>query len=157
MILKIARREVITARPDDSVKDVVGQMDYYNVGCVVIVEREKPVGIVTDRDLSLRILGTKTNGIHPKEMKISDVMTRRVQTVREDEGFDDAVERMVSAKVRRLPVVDRQGRLRGMISLDDIVDSIAADMTAIENLLKDQAEGPKRRSRTPVRSVALKK
>jgi CBS domain-containing protein len=144
MILSYASREVITARADDSVRDVVGLMEYYNVGCVVVVFHERPVGIVTDRDLALRALGTWKDG-PPSEARISEFMTRPVQTIREDEGFDKALEVMRTWGVRRLPVVDRQGRLRGLVTLDDIFHELCRDMDAVSQIVRRQHRLPLRR------------
>jgi CBS domain-containing protein len=140
MILEYARREVITARADDTAEDVVGLMDYYHVGAVVVVHRGRPVGIVTDRDLALCLLERRgeTEG-DPRTRKVGDFMTRRVVTIPEDKGFDQAIELMRQAQVRRLPVVDRQGRLRGIVSLDDLLDDICRDMLSIGRLLRAQA------------------
>jgi CBS domain-containing protein len=126
VILNYARRQVITAEPDDRIRDLAGLMDYYNVGCVVIVEGSRPIGIVTDRDLALRILTAR------------DVMTPDPQTIHEDEGFDRALELMRGENVRRLPVVDRHGKLRGIVSLDDIIEEVGVDMRAISVILKHQ-------------------
>jgi CBS domain-containing protein len=140
MILEYARREVITAHADDTAQDVAGLMDYYKVGAVVIVHGAQPVGIVTDRDLALCLLerGAATEG-DPRTRKVGDFMTRRLATISEDKGFDEAVELMRQEQVRRLPVVDRQGRLRGIVSLDDLLDDICKDMLSIGRLLRAQA------------------
>jgi len=150
MILEYARREVITAHADDTAQDVAGLMDYYHVGAVVVVHRGKPVGIVTDRDLALCLLerGAATEG-DPRTRKVGDFMTRRVVTIPEDKGFDQAVELMRQAQVRRLPVVDRLGRLRGIVSLDDLLDDICKDMLSIGRLLRAQARPAPTREAAP--------
>ena len=138
MILSYARRQVITADLDDRIRDLAGLMDYYNVGCIVIVEAGRPVGIVTDRDLALRILMDRDAAAELERLTARDVMTPDPQTIHEDEGFDRALELMRGENVRRLPVVDRHGKLRGIVSLDDIVEEIGIDMRAISVLLKHQ-------------------
>ena len=138
MILNYARRQVITADPDDRIRDLAGQMDYYNVGCVVVAEGSRPVGIVTDRDLALRVLTDRDAASDLERLTARDVMTPAPQTIHEEEGFDRALELMRGENVRRLPVVDRHGRLRGIVSLDDIIEEIGVDMRAISVLLKHQ-------------------
>jgi predicted transcriptional regulator len=98
------------------------------------------VGIVTDRDLALGLLerGAAPEG-DPRTRKVGDFMTRRLVTITEDKGFDQAIELMRQAQIRRLPIVDRQGRLRGIVSLDDLLDDICRDMLAIGRLLRAQA------------------
>ena len=73
-------------------------------------------------------------------------MSRPPKTIREDEGFDQAVELMRSFGVRRLPIVDRKGKLRGLVTLDDIVEEIHKDVNAIADLLRRQRRQPKRAS-----------
>jgi CBS domain-containing protein len=138
VILSYARREVITADPDDRVPDLAGLMDYYNVGCVVVVQAGRPVGILTDRDLALRVLTDRTARADFRDLRAAQVMTRDPRTIHEDEGFDRALELMRGENVRRLPVVDRHGKLRGIVSLDDLLEQIGADMKTITVLLKHQ-------------------
>jgi CBS domain-containing protein len=138
VILNYARRQVITAEPDDRIRDLAGLMDYYNVGCVVIVEGSRPIGIVTDRDLALRILTDRDAASDLERLTARDVMTPDPQTIHEDEGFDRALELMRGENVRRLPVVDRHGKLRGIVSLDDIIEEVGVDMRAISVILKHQ-------------------
>lgn len=144
MILSIARREVITAHVDDGIQDVVARMQYYNVGCVVVIQNEKPTGIVTDRDLVVRVLGAKGNGQDASDLKVGDVMTRAPQTIREDEAFDKAVAVMRSAGVRRLPVVDNRGKLRGLVTLDDVVETLCRNMGTVAGVIERQQKAPKR-------------
>jgi len=138
MILDKSRREVITVRPDDSVRDAIGQMTHYNVGCVVVVSNGRPVGILTDRDLAVRALGSVINGEDVTEMPVSQFMTKKPQTIREEEGFDRAIETMQSTGVRRLPVVDRDGKLRGLVSLDDIIGTLGENLRRTSGLLRHQ-------------------
>jgi CBS domain-containing protein len=138
VILSYARREVVTAEPDERVADLAGLMDYYQVGCVVIVDGGRPVGIVTDRDLALRVLLERRGDAAARDFRAADVMTTHPRTIHEDEGFDRALELMRSENVRRLPVVDRHGKLRGIVSLDDLLEQISADMRSISILLKHQ-------------------
>lgn len=145
MILKIARRDVVTARPEDSVRDVAGLMEYYRVGCVVIARGERPVGIVTDRDLAIRLLAGKGNGLDAGTLAVQSVMTARPQTVREAEGLDKAVGLMRMARCRRLPVVDARGKLRGLLSMDDVVEAVGRSMIGVVSALRRQQKPPRRR------------
>jgi CBS domain-containing protein len=110
-------REVVTAGPKDSLAKVAKLMEQHNVGTVVVAEQDRPVGIVTDRDLALAVCG---RGVSPEE-HIQKVMTCPVSTMRHNEGIYKATQHMMELAVRRLPVVDEVGRLVGLVSLDDLL------------------------------------
>ena len=154
MILKIARRDVVTAGPEDSVRDVAGLMEYYRIGCVVIVRGERPVGIVTDRDLAIRLLAGKGNGLDAGTVPVRNVMTARPQTVREAEGLDKAVGLMRMIRCRRLPVVDVRGKLRGLLSMDDVVEAVGRTMIGVVSALRRQQKPPRRRAAPAAKAAA---
>lgn len=141
MILNIARRKVVTVRPEDSVRNIAGRMEYYNIGSVIVVKDGRPVGIVTDRDLALRALGAKADD---KELTAADVMTPNPQTIREEDGFEKALEVMRARGIRRLPVVDRKKRLTGLVTMDDIVETLGRNMKAVGAALDRQNQRPRR-------------
>jgi len=97
-----------------------------HVGDLVVVERQGgrqiPVGMLTDRDLVIEILA---ENVDPKSVRVGDVMTADVVTVRESNGLDFALREMEERGLRRLPVVDGEGALIGIVSVDDVVDHIA--------------------------------
>jgi CBS domain-containing protein len=110
-------KKAVTARPMDSLARAARLMDENNAGAIVVVDQDRPVGIVTDRDLarSVCILGTSP------EAHVQGVMTCPVTTIRQDEGVYNATQQMMELAVRRLPVVDEQGQLVGLVSLDDLL------------------------------------
>jgi CBS domain-containing protein len=114
---KMLTRKAITAGPSETLGEVVRLMDKKNVGAVVITEENRPVGIVTDRDLAL---ATCLRGMSPK-VSIQEIMTCPVTTISQDEGIFTATQQMMDHAVRRLPVVDNAGRLVGLVSLDDLL------------------------------------
>ena len=130
MILNVATRKLITARPEDSVRNVAGQMEYYNVGAVVVVKGDRPVGLITDRDLALRVVGAKKNE-DDDELTAADVMTPRPQVIREEDGFEKALEMMRSLGIRRLPVVDRKKRLTALVTMDDVLEALSRNLGAL--------------------------
>jgi CBS domain-containing protein len=118
-VSKLCCREVQTARPGDLVRDVAANMQQHRVGTVVVVNaRRQPVGIVTDRDLALRIIAANRL---PSATRIEDVMTVDPQLVQDDATAEGALDLMRRHGVQRLPVVDIAGRLVGIISLRDLV------------------------------------
>jgi signal-transduction protein with cAMP-binding, CBS, and nucleotidyltransferase domain len=110
-------REVVTAGPKESLAKVARLMEQHNVGTVVVAEQDRPVGIVTDRDLALAVCA---RGISPEE-RVQNVMTCPVSTMKHDEGVYKATQHMMEQGVRRLPVVNEVGRLVGLVSLDDLL------------------------------------
>jgi CBS domain-containing protein len=92
-------------------------MDELNVGVIPVCEGEKLVGMVTDRDIVVRGIAQSRD---PKSTRLADVMSASVRTAREDEDVDEVLSEMARAQIRRLPVVDQQQRLVGIISIGDI-------------------------------------
>lgn len=89
-----------------------------DVGIVPVVEEnQKLVGVVTDRDLCL---GVVAEGKHPREVKIADCMSEELITCKPEDNVQKAQELMQEYQVRRIPVVDNQGRIVGMIAQADI-------------------------------------
>lgn len=105
-------------RPEGSAKDAIKIMSELNCGVVPVVnENNEPVGIVTDRDVALYIVMNERN---PEKTKLQDFMTRDVITIQADEDVDNAITKMKEYKVRRLPVVDDNNHIIGILSLGDI-------------------------------------
>jgi CBS domain-containing protein len=117
-------RKVVTAQPQDSLAAVARRMQEHNVGAVVIAERQRPVGIVTDRDLALELGARGT----PPECPVVKVMSTPVEIVSLGEGVFDVAELMKEYKVRRLPVVDEDGILVGLVTLDDLLHLLAREL-----------------------------
>ncbi|MFC7214353.1 CBS domain-containing protein [Saliphagus sp. GCM10025334] len=131
----LARSDVVTASPDSSIRDVASMMDEEMVGSVVITEGDEPVGIVTDRDLALAVL---VDGDDPESTTAEDVMSGTVHTIGVDAGFYDATERMNERNVRRLPVVDDDGSLVGIITLDDLSELLADEQSELVGVIREQ-------------------
>jgi CBS domain-containing protein len=114
---RIGTQHVVTVARDARVNDIATLMKERSLGSVVVVEEGKPVGIVTDRDLVLRVLCT---GREVKHLVAADIMSAPVKTVPEDAQPLKAAAAMREAQVRRLPIVDTHGRLVGILTLDDL-------------------------------------
>lgn len=110
-------RSPVSASPDDSLATVACLMEKENVGAVVIVAGRRPVGIVTDRDLAMAVCADR----HSPDEHVNKVMTCPVETLAWDEGLFNATQRMMDLGVRRLPVVNRDTELIGVLSLDDLL------------------------------------
>lgn len=130
---KICQREVDLAGRDETVQAAAQRMANRNVGSLLVLDADRrPIGIVTDRDLALRVVG---QGRLAATTTVSEVMTPEPETVREDVPIERALARMRAASLRRLPVVDGEGRLAGVVTLDDVVELLAEEFGEIRRLL----------------------
>lgn len=113
---KLLIRDVRTVAPGDSVLDAAKIMADSNIGSVVVVEMQRPVGLFTERDLVQRVIA---KGLEPKATKVSQVMTSRPVTVESTEPLDKVFERLAEGKFRHLPVTEG-GKVVGIVSLTDL-------------------------------------
>ena len=131
-------RKAITAEPHESLSVAARLMAQENVGAIVVVERDRPVGILTDRDLALAVC---LHGADPSET-IQSRMTCPVDTIRDDEGVYNATQKMMELAVRRLPVVDDIGRLVGIVSLDDLLSLLSRELRNIAEGVRAEVTVP---------------
>lgn len=111
----VMTQDVISVAPQDTVVDAANIMKNLNVGVVPVVEGNKPIGIITDRDIVLRNTAANDN----TSTKVVNVMSKDVVTVSPSTDVHQAAKLMEQHQIRRLPVVDN-GKLVGMISLGDL-------------------------------------
>ncbi|RME09464.1 MAG: CBS domain-containing protein [Aquificota bacterium] len=132
-----ARKEVITLRPDNMVYDAVRLMKEKNVGSVVIVDEDnKPVGIITDRDVVIRVV---YDGLDVKNTPLERVMTRGLSVLDEDMGLFEALRFMKDEGVRRYPVVNSEGKLTGFFSLDDVLFLLGKELAAVADIIAKES------------------
>jgi CBS domain-containing protein len=116
--------------PETPLKEVARLMEDSDCGSVPIVQDMKtfkPVGIVTDRDIVIRTLA---RGLNPLEMKAMDCMTEKIITIDKDFGIHDCERLMIENQIRRVVVVDEDGRCVGMVSQADIATKAPDSETA---------------------------
>jgi CBS domain-containing protein len=113
--------------PDASIGELVRAMRDEDIGAIPIGQNDRLVGMVTDRDIALRGFA---DGLDAQSLTARDVMTDRVIYCRADEDIEDAVRIMEDQGVRRLPVIDENKRMVGMLSLGDIADCGSRDLSA---------------------------
>jgi CBS domain-containing protein len=123
-VAEVMTRDVRTMTPNDSVVDAARCMDELNVGVIPVCDGDRLVGVVTDRDIVVR--GVAQQG-EVGRMMLADVMSAHVRCAREDDDIEKALSEMADAQVRRLPVVDGEQRLVGIVSLGDIAAKDPAD------------------------------
>jgi CBS domain-containing protein len=132
----IFTRNVVTAGPEETLAAVALQMQEHNVGTVVVVESQRPVGIITDRDLALA-LGAR--GVSP-QAAVQNVMTRHVLAIPEDTSIYTATQFMREREVRRLPIVDREDRLVGIVTLDDLLRFLGRELYNLTEGIKHETK-----------------
>lgn len=136
-IESVARTGVMTAHRDQSAGNLATVMKEEDVGSVIIEDDDRPVGIVTDRDLVVEVLETRSD---PSEVTAADIMTATPVTVDLDEGIFSAIGVMHEHSVRRLPVVDSDGRIAGIVTLDDLVVMLTDELDDLAGVI--EAESP---------------
>jgi CBS domain-containing protein len=107
------------------------------VGSVVIEEEGRPVGIVTDRDLAMAVLEPRAD---PTEVTAEEIMTEEPTVARHDEGVFEVTKRMFDAHVRRMPLVDDEGAVVGIITLDDFLVLFTDELNGLAGVV--EAESP---------------
>ncbi|MGO9007577.1 MAG: CBS domain-containing protein [Beijerinckiaceae bacterium] len=128
---QVMHKGVEWVSPDTPVRKLAKMMKEFDIGAVPIGEGDKLVGMVTDRDLCLRALA---DGKDIESMTARDVMTAGIIWCRDDEDVEEAADLMERKKVRRLPVIDENKRMVGMLSLGDV--SHAAGLKTAGELTK---------------------
>ncbi|MDN7024634.1 CBS domain-containing protein [Methanoculleus sp. FWC-SCC1] len=131
------REEVVVVSSETTATDMARVMESRNVDSVIIVSGEnKPLGIVTDRDLAVRIVA---RGEDPGTVRARDIMSGDLVTFSEGTGIYQAIEQMTRRGIRRMPITGRDGRLVGIITLDDIIRLIGEEMSKIAGNIEKQS------------------
>ena len=112
--------------PDASVRDLATAMREQDIGAIPIGENDRLIGMVTDRDIAMRAVA---NGKEISHLKARDVMTEGIVWCRDSDDVNHAISLMQSKQIRRLPVIDKNKRMVGMLSLGD-VSHTATERTA---------------------------
>ena len=117
------RRSGVAIGPYRTAREAAEIMEQAGVGAIVVVEEDRPIGIITDRDLVRRVLATGQGS----DVRVDSVMSSPVVTIDADADLHDAFARFRTHGLRRL-VVERDGRFTGMITVDDLLVDVAADL-----------------------------
>ncbi|MFM8769451.1 MAG: CBS domain-containing protein [Rubrivivax sp.] len=132
----LCTRHVVVAPPSLSVDEASRLMRERHVGCLVVVEQgdggRLPTGILTDRDIVLAVVAKDADA---KTLRVGDVMTATVASVRETDTLYDVLSTMRSRGVRRLPVTGAHGTLAGILTLDDVLNALAGQLQALGSVV----------------------
>jgi CBS domain-containing protein len=134
---RICTRVVATATSDESIMTVARRMAEYDVGTVVVVNESKmPLAIVTDRDITIRCVA---QGLDPSATPLSVIMTREVRTVDESAPLEQALRTMAGAGTRRMVVTGAEGKLVGVLSVDDVALLLAEEAESLGRIVSGSA------------------
>jgi CBS domain-containing protein len=138
---KICNRNVVTVLEADELTRAARLMRERHIGYLVVVRprlidgTSTPVGVITDRDIVVAVVAKEAD---PRTLKVGDVMTRQPAVVEEGTSVSTALQLMRRIGVRRLPVIGSGGMLVGVLSLDDMLDTLAGELMDIAGSIRHE-------------------
>lgn len=115
------KTELVTISPEGSIKEAALKMEQMNCGVLPVGTKEKPIGVITDRDIAIRAVA---KGKDADKTKVSEIMTKSVYFISEDATLEQAADEMRKRKVGRLIVNDNNGHVKGILSLGDCLRNV---------------------------------
>jgi CBS domain-containing protein len=138
---EFCNREVVFATRETSIPEAAQLMRKYHVGDLVVVDeidgKRVPVGIVTDRDMVIEII---SQALDFNDFSVGDIMSPQLFSVQEKEGVFETIRLMRAKGIRRIPVVNLEGGLEGVVSADDILDLLAEEMAELAKVAPREQE-----------------
>jgi CBS domain-containing protein len=140
-IQDLAQPVPVTITADATVVSAAGRMRRYHVGDVIVTEPEgsrgRPIGILTDRDVTIGIVSTAPDAI--ESLTVGDVLSRdELVTIHEDDSIHDAIELLHAHGIRRLPIVDGNDQLLGIVTLDDLIAHLSQQLEKLASVVSRQ-------------------
>lgn len=138
---RICNRDVVIVEKTEGVMEAARRMRVHHVGDLLVVDPGTqgpiPIGIVTDRDLVIEVLAKE---VDPQKITVGDIMSYDLATARESDDLIDTIKRMRAKAVRRIPVVNGQNVLVGILSVDDLIELFAEQLGDLARLIgREQA------------------
>jgi len=135
-------REVMTDRPrcvtlETPISEVAQLMESEDIGSLPVLEGDQLAGVITDRDIVIRAIA---KGKDPRGMPVREVASRELVTVYADDDLSNALKKMASQQVRRLPVVDDDNRLVGVLAQADV--AVEAKEKAVGEMVEEISKSP---------------
>jgi CBS domain-containing protein len=137
-ILAVKGPHVQSIGPDATVLDAALLMNEHKIGSLLVMDAGRLVGIITERDLLLRIVAKRRD---PADTKVSDTMTAEVACCRPDTALDEARGVMKNRRIRHLPVLDGDGQLLGLVSIGDLNAHLSHDQEVTIHILHEYIQG----------------
>jgi CBS domain-containing protein len=136
LVRDVMSKNVRVVRPDSSVKEVVATMNKFDIGSVVVVQGERPVGIITERDILRRIVEPC---LAPETLTARQIMSSPVITIDENASINEAAKLMAKKGIKRLLVTRNNDKLVGIITFTDIVTKVPDMLSILEELVRPHA------------------
>lgn len=136
LVRDVMSKDVRVVRPDSSVKEVVATMNKFDIGSIVVVQGERPVGIITERDILRRIVEPC---LAPETLTARQIMTSPVITIDENASINEAAKLMAKKRIKRLLVTRNNDELVGIITFTDIVTKVPDLLSILEELVRPHA------------------
>lgn len=138
LISEIMTRDVRTVSPQENIRRAAQIMDELNVGAIPVCDGDRLIGMVTDRDITVRATAA---GESPENTMVRDVMSVSVKTCFEDQPVDEVMEQMRDVQIRRVPVIDHETKnLIGIVSLGDVATKHSAEVDRTLEKISTPAE-----------------
>jgi CBS domain-containing protein len=132
LVRDVMAKEPKIVRPDTSVKEIVALMSKFDIGSVIVVQGNRAVGIITERDILRRIVEP---ALEPETMTARQVMTAPIITISQNANIEEAAKLMAKKKAKRLPVMEND-KLVGMLTFTDIVFKVPTMLAILEELVR---------------------
>jgi len=132
LVREVMTKDVKVVRLDTSVKEVVATLSKFDIGSVIVVQGDRPVGIITERDILRRMVEPC---LAPETLAAKHIMTSPLITISENANIEEAAKLMAKKKAKRLPVMG-DGKLIGMLTFTDIVFNVPTMLAVLEELVR---------------------
>lgn len=135
----ICKCDVVTITKDASIQEAAQLMKENNIGDVIVVETQekldKPIGIVTDRDIIIDVVADKKNA---ENIQVGDVMSENLLVLNNNQSIEDALKMMQEKGVRRAPIVSNEQKIVGIATFDDLFKLLVGEINSLAKLIEKQ-------------------
>jgi CBS domain-containing protein len=132
LVRDVMSRDARVVRLDTSVKEVVATMNKFDIGSIIVVQGDRPVGIITERDILRRLV---EQCLAPETLTAQQIMTSPLVTISETASIEEAAKLMSRKRMKRLPVMSN-GKMVGIITYTDIVAKVPTMLSLLEELVR---------------------
>ncbi len=133
---EVCNRNVVIMSKDETIQEAARLMRHHHVGSILVCDNSgkgpTPLGILTDRDIVVELLA---EGVAPDAVCTGDIMTFELLTTHEEDDLEQTLEKMLSRAIRRIPVVDDNAKVVGILSLDDLLEFFAEQFNRLVTLI----------------------